>query len=1729
MDYINTSAYTNAEKQQLHQLQFEHDLQYQRAHDENAVLVPFLLNSQALSQLRQGFAHRRVYVARDARPRASHPVAASLLWYAKNDLFLETARKERVVDIGGNLLDVIHRKTADHTCLMSTSSRDRHRYLTSLYSAGGDVPTQRITHDAAQRIWNQAQCTERVNWINYDIPIDIHTSPRFCMHGAEKCRHQGETMTSIHSLYDMTPEQVWLSFEAHGANTLLAWAFFPPELFDEYADAAVVRRISGVHTWYTCKMVDSKMTMRFNDGSFYYSHDRHNWRRWLRINRIRGSHFDVVIEVQEQVGIMFKLRMTRVPISRDNLLAHEISYPFLSDYVRVPDIYTYVENHGRTVYTPAPRLLVSRILNQALKAPEINANSIHTLAVACITRIDVADTVVNKFVNISADELDRVVYSVILIAAAHRQRRTRDFAAFVGLFRADLESSNSLCGVGRKLWRLYDQIAEGFSCCSSTPSGVYDLEILSYEPLECDQFLTVNCGPERLDNILTIANRPIEACASDIAEPPPPTTTTQPPTVADPTPNNRTVVVTDADVVAVIDALCDSVAAAVDVPALPPPYHYVVPTPRTVAPIAITPSPLSIADTAPKWRERPVVESRVTPFDFLSTCPADLELERLDRADYLVRDAVLPSRNGGGTRASRKLMAALHGFDPKGHVHLLDIGAGPGAFGRSFRASCPYATIHGLTYGVPVTAFNSTAYNSIVYADVNSLTDDEIDKYAADKLIIVCDIGGLETFNACYLAVHNILRRLCTPLTGYVIKMFTPTGCNESELAAWRLFTSTAHRCAYYRPTSSGEQNREFYFIGQGFCAPHFAGPDCDAMQQFYNKVELSRRAAVYALASRFLVSNYDPAHELLHSETKSYQPEAVLQSFFRRFCSDAPKEIANRMRMPPALATNIKYRVLGAVPAAGKTAHVRRLIGSKLFVVPTRKLANTYIAAHLRAVTFHVYFTKPYSDVDHLIIDEAFTFRLPFVHAVASHTGHKHLWLLGDHFQIGAIDFSDDARYTEFDRVPPPEHYNTHSLAMPHDIATICTGTGYPRITTSSKVVSSIVYFDATSVDDIPKIKQRLSGVTQVIVYNQETADEFTRRSTTSETIHACQGDRPDNVIFYYDERAIDTGLHNSIEHIRVLMSRHTEKLVFIGQTHHMRKIVDYYGSNISINLDRYRLKFHDNDVHVDVIKENGRYNVVALPVCVYREPAVFDSVDADTACDILAHILPESDVSNFATLINTTAPFHGQGRMIIKMERVLEKMRTTHVSGEMVSQHSFALRHFPTSMAVLKCLGDRYTKITPKSSAMDDAVVELFNAAGKAMAPFDAHEYPPVVTTDDFANRILTRIDPKVYNVLQRLQALSRLEGMFEHHLVGYMESLDKKQIPRDEYDQILGDSRDFWLSFFPKRQVKPKLADGWSTSDKAPQGIAAFKKNVNMLYAAYGRMLSQFLDQLFDTNVIFASNHPESEISARIAAAYEKHDPAMLKEMLERASSDFSEFDSTQNKVSFYFMSVLYAVLGMPQQLLDRYRTNCESWVMADDAVRLHGYLMMHSGSFETLVRNSLIGLANNCVVYRWDTLVLILFKGDDFHVEGFRVEFAPGTWLRDNGLSIKHESPPIGEFAGKFVLLQGSAPDVLRRSVKYVSTVYRDISHHAMAVQSLASDFECLTSQSHVDAAIDATVRFYSRSSVLRRPPTHADVRMLFGFLHAHAVAGSHALHHVTLPVAHVSTAAGSMQV
>lgn len=433
---------------------------------------------------------------------------------------------------------------------------------------------------------------------------------------------------------------------------------------------------------------------------------------------------------------------------------------------------------------------------------------------------------------------------------------------------------------------------------------------------------------------------------------------------------------------------------------------------------------------------------------------------------------------------------------------------------------------------------------------------------------------------------------------------------------------------------------------------------------------------------------------------------------------------------------TECTVTIVSGVPGCGKTTDIIGYYNNNpntVIVVPTKRLQQQYAQANIHNVhTFHKIFRATHRENVTIIIDEAFTFYTAYIIRIHNVIKPRRIILYGDPLQIGPIDFTRDKSYAGVQRLcdARPRIMNWVNMRNPHDAITILRALGYRDMVGTSNVAASIYYVRAEPSDH--ENLQKRYGRGPLFVYNQETAAQL-----NVYTIHQIQGESNRTVYFSVDDRAIHTGLTDSIEHIRVMMSRHSEKLVFIGQSDHLRRYIDFIGSNIDINLQRYGMHLHDEIIPRDVLLMNAGTRPTKIPVKQVDKKVEFPNCTLEQAIDILDRTFETNDFLNgIAGITDTNIPHEGGGRLIMKTEEFMDRLRKMEAHGFRIADKKYAKMQFSDALTLVGSLSGRYAKDTLRTSvalAAGDVATMLDSFVEKFAIDTQTQLDCEIPTTDD------------------------------------------------------------------------------------------------------------------------------------------------------------------------------------------------------------------------------------------------------------------------------------------------------------------------------------------------------------------------------------------------------------
>lgn len=472
-----------------------------------------------------------------------------------------------------------------------------------------------------------------------------------------------------------------------------------------------------------------------------------------------------------------------------------------------------------------------------------------------------------------------------------------------------------------------------------------------------------------------------------------------------------------------------------------------------------------------------------------------------------------------------------------------------------------------------------------------------------------------------------------------------------------------------------------------------------------------------------------------------------------------------------------------------------------------------------------------------------------------------------------------------------------------------------------------------------------------------------------------------------------------------------------------------------------------------------------------------------------------------NFGSIQMAMNTNKGGAKCVLNLSRYLEKIVKEKIRGKSLGTHSFARRYYNFASTMLSTLLDRYSKVTVGSNTPVYDLALCFNDFAekfcndyRSLAKFYVKPCEHYLI-DEF----LVYANEFTLGLLSFVQTNSDPDAL-NFHYSEYMRALQEKNLQREDYDKEV-DEFSVIIDFFSKKQAKPDIRHFFEERLKAGQGVSAFQKHINALLAPYSRHAADLFHKMLKPNVLFASNEPDAQIGAKLAELMHDFQSKHPNAPTENFANDFTEYDSSQFMLSPYANSVLMMHMGAPTSLIDLYIAMRSAWNLSDRMVKLYGHEKMHSGEPFTLAGNTFFGMLILAHALCWDQLSFAIFKGDDSALCGVNIRFEPKVigFCRTRGLVLKAEYPPHMEFAGLFITEYGFFPDLVRKIVKFLSTVYRDLSHYNNAILNLKADLACITCYEHVVAGCIATSAYYNFCAKVNTIKPD-DVLLLLSFLH-----------------------------
>jgi hypothetical protein len=274
------------------------------------------------------------------------------------------------------------------------------------------------------------------------------------------------------------------------------------------------------------------------------------------------------------------------------------------------------------------------------------------------------------------------------------------------------------------------------------------------------------------------------------------------------------------------------------------------------------------------------------------------------------------------------------------------------------------------------------------------------------------------------------------------------------------------------------------------------------------------------------------------------------------------------------------------------------------------------------------------------------------------------------------------------------------------------------------------------------------------------------------------------------------------------------------------------------------------------------------------------------------------------------------------------------------------------------------------------------------------------------------------------------------------------------------------------------------------KAGQGVMAWEKKLNCVYAAYSRCLVDMLIDLMPDNVILATGESDAVLGERLAKLEER-----TTKDTKHFKADATQWDASYNDVMIDFDCELFKMMGMNDQMLNLYRRLRVEWRANGPDFCFFGLFMQHSGQPFTFSLNSLLNMLIIRTAYCFENVSYMVFKGDDSDIACTSFNISDIDFLVAMGHSYKVEFDEIGEFAGMFITQYGFFPDIFRRMCKFLSKHYHDQAHFEEAKNSVNQDLNCIMNQSALNAGAIAMEIHYRYLGM-----TAEDIKLFVSYAH-----------------------------
>lgn len=455
----------------------------------DALTYPYRVTSDEAEQIANCFPRRYTYPSGQNRD-CSHPVLAVLNDYANEDARTQVHRYSssgfRTLSIG----DACHRKIgANHNCLLVNNLREAHRI-----TSNSKAPRDLVAHALA------------------GAPT-LH-----CVKGSHNCDVQASHAFAVHSVYDISMEQIYTTFARHGLESMTVYMYFTTQILADFEDP---------YGFFAVDFNKNKCTFTMQDESFCYEHDVDTWASWHNTTLIKGRDFCITLEVVRQFGPLRVIKLMRAAtiFAPGNLIRSIPLSRYFPGMMCVPDIYWSMKEGFLPLQKECRHFLVPENVVLALMAYANRAGDsgyqFHELAAYASglrRRIQIGTTTFQDPWYCGSEEYNRVIYSLFILGAIARTDRTQGIKkAFEYLKKHSQDGF--FATIAHSINRRFDDIWNNiFHTRSSQEIEVAGSRLWQYKAIPLKDKLTATVYRTSCFNNADVLPVPIYTHDSDFAE-----------------------------------------------------------------------------------------------------------------------------------------------------------------------------------------------------------------------------------------------------------------------------------------------------------------------------------------------------------------------------------------------------------------------------------------------------------------------------------------------------------------------------------------------------------------------------------------------------------------------------------------------------------------------------------------------------------------------------------------------------------------------------------------------------------------------------------------------------------------------------------------------------------------------------------------------------------------------------------------------------------------------------------------------------------------------------------------------------------------------------------------------------------------------------------------------------------------------------------------------------------